>query len=261
MEKSILVVDDEATVTLSLEEFFKSKGYEVNRAFYGDQALKCIEQKPPDLLILDLQMPGVDGIEVFREIREKHPEIKVLVVTGHSERYQQELNHFKPEAVMVKPVTLEVLTQTVSTLLEGTQPASSSKKSAAASGKVRLLFVEGSQKMYENFLKPFFESAQRQEQYELALACTPEGAFELLNTFKPHLVVLDSTRLPLGVAAGKLAADLGVAPGEPKEVILHAIPSLGPGRWNVSEQQMQKLEAAIQRAAEGRGLKIISEGA
>ncbi len=64
---SILIVDDEAAVTMALEGFFRNKGYHVLRAFYGDQAVEKIEQDKPALVILDLQMPGVDGISVVRK--------------------------------------------------------------------------------------------------------------------------------------------------------------------------------------------------
>ena len=86
MGKSILVVDDEAAVTLALEGFFRHKGYEVLKAFYGDQALKQIQQHRPSLVILDLQMPGINGVEVLEKIRSDYPGTHVFVITGLTAR-------------------------------------------------------------------------------------------------------------------------------------------------------------------------------
>jgi CheY-like chemotaxis protein len=254
MGKSILIVDDEPAITLTLERFFRSKGYEVLRVFYGDQALVRIEQDPPRLVILDLQMPGVDGIAVLEKIRAAHPEVKVLVITGYSDQYRQQLERLKPDAVKMKPVSLEELTQAVEQLLEGKQPAEPSKEQTVE--KIRLLFIEGSEEVFLLYVKPHFEDPQRRSRYEIRFAPGPEEAFHLLEEFKPHLVLLDSTRLAVGVDAGKLAADLSRSGTAPIEVILHSVPR-GKG---IPAEPLQRLEQAIERAARQRKLAPLPDG-
>ncbi len=240
---SILIVDDEASVTLTLEWFFRSKGYEVLRAFYGDQALERLEQDRPLLVILDLQMPGVDGIAVLEKIRASHPEVKVMVMTAYPDQYQEELERLKPDAVRIKPVSLEDLTRAVEQLLEGKEPAERAQEQPVE--KIRLLFIEGSEEVFLLYLKPHFDDPRRKSRYEIAFASGPEEAFRQMEGFKPHLVLLDSARLAVGVDGGKLAADLSRLAAAPIEVILHSI----PGGKGTPADPLQRLEQAIERVA------------
>ncbi len=256
MAGSILIVDDEASVTMTLEWFFRNKGYRVFRAFYGDQALERIEKDRPSVVILDLQMPGVDGISVLDQLRQRYPEVKVLVITGYAKQYQKELDRLKPEAVKLKPVSLEELTVSVEELLGG-KPAEAGP-AALAPERVRLLFVEGSEELYHRYLKPYFESPERRPMYEVALACAPDAAITLLKEFKPHLVLLDGTRMPIGVDAGRLAADLARDPDRPREVVLHAITFPLHRAEGFSTEQLKTLEVAVQRVAQRHHLLPVS---
>ena len=249
--KSILVVDDEAAVTLALETFFQNKGYEVLRALYGDQAIGQIEQKRPSLIILDLQMKNVDGIAVLEKVRSSFPGVKVLVITAYMERYQKDLEKLKPEMVKQKPLSLEELTQAVEILLDQRKPEAPSQAASPSEG-IRLLFVEGDERLCEGLLKPYFEDPQRSFRYEMAFAGEPEAAVHLAAKFKPHLVLLDGTRLPMGVDPGKLAARLSESSPAALEVILYSIPSQRSKGEPVSTEQLEQLEAAIRRAVENR---------
>ena len=251
MKKSILVVDDEAAVTFSLEGFFQQKGYEVLKAFYGDQALEQLQRNRPSLVILDLQMPRVNGIAVLEKIRSDYPDTKTLVITGFSEQYEEELKRLKPERVWTKPVSLTELTDAVESLLEGTGPsARSSKGPAAARGseRVRILFVEGSQEAYERSLKPYFESPERSLSCETSLAKDPDAAIRLVGEIKPQLIVLDSSRMPVGVDGGRLAARLAGTADAPMEIILIEIPSRDFQDEVMLLARLGPLEGAIQKA-------------
>ena len=246
MEKVILVADDEPAVALALEEYFRMKGYQVLRAFYGDQALEQIRSNPPSLVVLDLHMPQTDGIGVLQAIREGFPGIRTLVITGRVDHYRKELERLRPEKVLVKPVSLEEVTHAVEFLLEGVKAPSTDLRKAGSHGQVRLLFIEGNTMVYERVLKPYFESPERGAAYETALATDPKEAFRLLGEFRPQVVVLDGTRLPVGVNSGRLAADLSAAPNPPMEVILH---SLAVRDWyeEPPTEQLGWLESAIKR--------------
>ncbi len=69
MSQSILIVDDEAYIVTSLEYLMKSGGFEVEVAYDGEQALTKVAEKAPDLIILDVMMPKLDGFEVCEKIR------------------------------------------------------------------------------------------------------------------------------------------------------------------------------------------------
>lgn len=247
--KVILVADDEPAVALALEEYFRLKGHEVVKAFDGDQALEQIKIKRPALVVLDLRMPRMDGISVLHEIRSGYPETRTLVITGQADHYRKDLERLRPDKVMVKPVSLEELTRSVELLLEeGAEAAPAPARSkAGAAGKVKLLIVEGAAPVYERVLKPYFESAERGAVYETALASTPEEALRKTQEFRPQVVILDATRMPVGVNPGRLAADLSAADPRPAEVILH---SLQVPEWYAEppKEQLEQLETAIQRA-------------
>lgn len=245
-QKSILVVDDETATTLALESFFQAKGYQVLKAFYGDQAIERIEKDRPAVVVLDLQMPGVNGIGVLEKIRESYPQMKTLVMTGFSDRYREDLERLKPDAVKLKPISLDDLTRTVETLLGKKEAAPSSSKGVV--GKVRLLFIEGTEDLYENILRPHFEGPGRKISCEVRRVGTPTEAMESLLEFKPHLVLLDGTRLPVGVDAGRLAGEIQKSENPPLEVIFHTLP-LSKEESKVA-LSLNSLEEAIQMALE-----------
>ena len=250
MGKSILVVDDEAAVTLALEGFFRQKGHEVLKAFYGDQALEQIEQKRPSVVILDLQMPGVDGVAVLEKIRSDYPDTKVVVITGFPDQYQEQLDRLKAEKVWTKPVSLMDLTREVEALLEG-KPRRPASPAVAAGGKegIRLLFVEGSQEAYEQVLKPYFESEERPVRCRTAQARDPDEALRLAAEFKPQLIILDGSRMPVGVDAGSLAARLTGVSEQPSEVILAEIPSANYQFGAMPAGRLERLEESVLQAA------------
>ncbi len=243
----ILIVDDEAAVTLALEGFFKSRGYSVLRAFYGDQAIEKIEKESPALVILDLQMPGVDGIAVLKKIRQAHPNVKTMVITGYSDDYQEELDRLKPEAIQMKPVSLEELTRSVEALI-GDQKKQAAMPAAVAEkkGPVRLLFVENTADMYNRYLKPYFDG-EDQPKYETAVASGPEEAFRLVESFKPHLILVDSARMPISIDAGKLASDLGKAPDKPFEVILYSFQTARDRKEDTGAEEVRHLAETVRQ--------------
>ena len=83
MYPAVLIVDDEITIIESLSGILSDDGFEVIHAFNGYEALKKIENESPDIVLLDIWMPGMDGIETLREIKQKFPNIPVVMITGH----------------------------------------------------------------------------------------------------------------------------------------------------------------------------------
>ncbi|HYB20755.1 MAG TPA: sigma-54 dependent transcriptional regulator, partial [Thermodesulfobacteriota bacterium] len=83
MAKQILVVDDEERIRQSLNGILKDEGYEVLEAKDGAQALKQIDSDPPELILLDIWMPGMDGMEVLERVKGQIPNLPVIMISGH----------------------------------------------------------------------------------------------------------------------------------------------------------------------------------
>ncbi len=83
MFPSILIVDDEPSIVQSLSGLLTDEGFEVITANNGYEALKIIEAEAPDLVLLDIWMPGIDGIETLKEIKKNSASLPVIIITGH----------------------------------------------------------------------------------------------------------------------------------------------------------------------------------
>jgi len=83
MHKTILIIDDEESICLSLKGIFSDEGYEVFTASSGEEGLTLIEEELPGLVVLDIWLPGIDGIETLTRIKSKYPQIPVVIISGH----------------------------------------------------------------------------------------------------------------------------------------------------------------------------------
>ncbi len=80
---NILVADDEKSIRLTIQQALSTQGYSVNTAVDGRTALEQLKATPADLLLLDIQMPGMDGIEVLQAAMAQQPSLKVIMVSAH----------------------------------------------------------------------------------------------------------------------------------------------------------------------------------
>ena len=83
MHKTILIVDDEKSICQSLGSILSDEGYEILTAESGEEALKIVEEELPCLVLLDIWLPGMDGIEVLESVKSNYPQIRVIVMSGH----------------------------------------------------------------------------------------------------------------------------------------------------------------------------------
>ena len=110
MEKDIkvLLVDDEVDFSQPMAFWFSSKGYYVITASGGQEALGLIQEKKPDIVFLDLNMPGMDGVETFKRIREVDKDLPVIIVSAYVDRSKiKEVQSYTPSAVFYKGEELE----------------------------------------------------------------------------------------------------------------------------------------------------------
>ena len=119
MSASILVVDDEEAILSSLSSILQDEGYEVSVAKSGAEALKTYMADPPDLMLLDIWMPDMDGLETLRRIREVVPTAQVMVMSGHGS-IETAVKAIKLGAYdyIEKPLSLENVTLRVKHALE-----------------------------------------------------------------------------------------------------------------------------------------------
>ena len=85
---SILVVDDDETLRKGLYDILLQEGYAVTMAEDGQVALERLKAAPFDLVVLDIYMPRIDGYKVLKTIKQSHPTVRVIMVTGHADLTQ-----------------------------------------------------------------------------------------------------------------------------------------------------------------------------
>ncbi|WP_018133022.1 response regulator [Effusibacillus pohliae] len=85
MAKKVLVVDDQYGIRVLLNEVLEKDGYQVFQAPNGPTALEIVKTSKPDLVLLDMKIPGMDGLEILRQIRVIEPNLKVIMMTAYGE--------------------------------------------------------------------------------------------------------------------------------------------------------------------------------
>jgi two-component system response regulator (stage 0 sporulation protein F) len=117
MKKRILVVEDEEVLRFLYEEELKSEGYEVLTAGNGKEAVQKVEEGKPDLVILDIVMPVMDGIEALSPILGTERKIPIILHTSHAE-YQEDFKSWAADAYVIKSSDLSELKATIRHLFE-----------------------------------------------------------------------------------------------------------------------------------------------
>jgi len=115
---TVLVVDDDSGVLHSLSRAVERLGYQARCANSGGEALELVSRSVPDLILLDLAMPGMNGPEFLDELRPAHPDLPVVIVTGYpdSALVHRAAQH-APVMLLTKPVDTAQLERTLRTVL------------------------------------------------------------------------------------------------------------------------------------------------
>ncbi len=115
----ILLVDDEQMFVESLKKVLRRRGMEVESVDNGSDALKLLEEGSYDVMVLDLRMPGMDGIETLKAIREKDTVVPVIMLTGHIDMKQvSEALKYCVAEILLKPCPVETLVSCIENAFE-----------------------------------------------------------------------------------------------------------------------------------------------
>lgn len=108
---NILLVDDEEEFVHTLSERLELRGLTCRVALNGETGLRMIEETPPDVVVLDMFMPGLKGLDVLKLIRERHPSVQVILLTGQGAT-KDGMDGMKLGAFdyMIKPLSIDDLT-------------------------------------------------------------------------------------------------------------------------------------------------------
>jgi DNA-binding response OmpR family regulator len=230
-KSKILVVDDEPSVAEVLTEFFTSKGYEVISASGGLEGLSKAEKHRPDVILLDVRMPDMDGITVLRRIREVNPWVGILMMSGNSDtEAAKEALQLGAFDYILKPFDFDYLDRAVHKMLTAAAPADATPGLESAA--------------------PAPEASPHGLLYDLAL-----------EVFKSTRAMTSESRASLGTAletAALGAVQKGVG-GEKQEVIrslnhLRMLVRFARDLGDISDGVHRHLEAQIVKARRSIGL-------
>ena len=166
----ILVVDDEEIVCLSCQRILSEEGYDVQTRLSGPEALKLLAEEPFDLAIVDLKMPGMDGLEVLQAIKRDYPHVPVIMITGYA-TVESAVEAMKSGALdyLPKPFTPDEVAVVVKKALE------------ARSMLLENLYLRGEIQAKYRFANIIGNSKKMQEIYRLIAKVAPTNSTVLIT--------------------------------------------------------------------------------
>jgi DNA-binding NtrC family response regulator len=124
--RKILIVDDETAVADSLNQIFSNRGYEVRAAYSAEQAIETLAQWQPQVAIIDVMLPQMNGIELAGVLKGNYPDCRILLISGHpgtSELLNTARESGSSFEILAKPLHPSFILDMVSDLLPGAQNA------------------------------------------------------------------------------------------------------------------------------------------
>ena len=132
-KERILIVDDEKNIASSLKDILSDEGYDVSMTGDGMKALELIQKDPPDLVLLDIWLPGMDGIEVLKTLKTYSPGVEVLIMSGHGTiDTAVKATKLGAQDFIEKPFSLDRITESVQKTLHEKKSISTKKNRFAS---------------------------------------------------------------------------------------------------------------------------------
>jgi two-component system response regulator (stage 0 sporulation protein F) len=122
-KRKLLIVDDQNGIRALLVEVFSSEGYKTFQASNGKLALEIVRKESPDLVLLDMKIPGMDGLDILKHIKKIDPDIKVIMMTAYGELDMiKEATDLGALMHFTKPFDIDELRQAVNDQLRANSP-------------------------------------------------------------------------------------------------------------------------------------------
>lgn len=218
--RMILVVDDDPNLIMFFKDFFKEEGYSALCTDDPEKAVRTANLVHPDLLVIDLLMPKIDGFGVLAEVRKQTPEIKTIVISAHLAKLQDKIKEANVQAVLKKPVPFDELEKWILKLLQVTKEEIREKlPSGERPSRVSILFVDDEKEILDSvaeavneygFSMDTVESGEKglekvkSKQYDILITDISMGkmaGYDMLNeirvrsNYKPYVTAVVSGNL------------------------------------------------------------------
>ncbi|MDD5618389.1 MAG: response regulator [Candidatus Omnitrophica bacterium] len=255
----ILVVDDEKDVTMSLQGFFSALGYDMLTAFDGNEALRIIDSVTLDLILLDVRMPGVDGIQILKHVRKDKPKAKVIIMTAYDKEVKDEVEKIGVDGFFAKPIDLSKLIDRIRYVIdkvkEDTRVYPSKEKAEPAIKEVpkaKLLFIEPNAMVYGFTCGFFAAEGVLKAEYETKVAYGDREGLNLLYDYQPDIVIMYDSTYNMEDTK-QLAGLMMKSSHRRKAVILHGlIPKMD---YDIMELERMGIKFCNQNAMDDEGFR------
>jgi len=187
--KLILLVDDDPSVIDAVSGFLRESSFDVIAETDSEKAVRLARHMLVDLLILDLQMPKLDGVELLKQLRKQQPHLKAIILTGQLPQYEDRLKGVKIDRIIAKPPSTDKLLKAVADLTEkiAFEPDFDQEKSVTP--KAKILIVDDEIE-YCEIVSDFFRSYPK-ALFEVEYALSGLEAIEKASFMEPDFVLLD----------------------------------------------------------------------
>ena len=183
-----LVVDDDAEVRGTVTEWLRLQGFEVSEATNGLEALLRVKRERPQLVVLDLSMPRLGGLDALRRIRVFDPSINVVVVTGSDDpKLATEARRLGAARVLPKPIKLEELSLALDAREAVAAPASDRPREPAPTGNRGRILVVDDDAEFRQMMEELLGAAG----YTVRSSPTAASAFLAVTQAIPDVILLD----------------------------------------------------------------------
>jgi CheY-like chemotaxis protein len=214
--------------------------HELFIALTGEEALKILQEKKPNVVLLDMQLPGIDGVEVLKVIREQYPETKALIITSYDKEVKTAVSELGVDGFFPKPIALDDVVKRIEEVLKTKEdtrvmpvPLNEVTKKDGVVPSAKIMFIE------REFCMPYLLPIRDGEHEYPPSALEPYGEYEYetvyclrdaipaLCTFRPDIVISATDvpeKEPFGaksVSTAGIISDIMKSKYAPKAIIVH----------------------------------------
>jgi len=239
--KKVLVVDDDVSIINLLTDLIpRVMKHELSLALTGEEAIKILKEKKPNVVLLDMQLPGIDGIQVLKVIRKEYPDTKVLIITSYDKEVKKAVSELGVDGFFPKPIVLDEIVKRIEEVLKAKDdtrvtpvPLNEVIKRDDVIPEAKILFIE------REFCMPYLLPIQDGEneypppilepygEYEYEAVYCQKDALSTLRAFKPDIVI-SATDVPMkesfganSVSTAGLISEIIKSKYAPKAIIVH----------------------------------------